>query len=109
MPHALAAPIGITIGINLNKQRAQAAWGLGSDGGDGGESNSPAKQASETICYRLIRRFGDAPKAPTGGLLQSLPAGSRQRLAGGPRFHNPTVCSPCPTRHAEVGRPPCSG
>ena len=70
------ARVGVWVGVLAGKRRAQAARDLGSYGGDGGESNSPSKHTSKTICYRLIRRFGDAPKALTGGLRGSLLAGS---------------------------------
>jgi hypothetical protein len=62
--------------VNAEKDEAQAAAGLGFSGGDGGESNSPSKQASETICYRHSRRFGDARRPLIGGLLSRLPTGS---------------------------------
>jgi len=54
--------------VKSEKDEAQAALGLGLRGGDGGESNSPSKQAMKMLCYRLSRRFDDALRPPIGGL-----------------------------------------
>jgi hypothetical protein len=60
----------------MGKRRAPEAEFLGSFGGDGGESNSPSKQLIEMMCYRLSRRFYDAPATPIGGLRRRLLAKS---------------------------------
>ena len=73
-------------------------------GGDGGESNPPSKQWTKPICYRRIRRFGDAPQSLTGEVSRSLPAVSRERLAGGQRFQSLIVLCPWPAHQAEAGR-----
>src|SRR5271165_5585428 len=95
--------------VNSGKKKPQDRIFLGFFGGDGGESNSPSKQAIETICYRLIRRFYDAPATPIGGVSRCLLAGSWQPLACCPSYHSLTLLRPLPTHQAEVGRTRVTG
>ncbi len=46
-------------------------------GGDGGESNSPSKLVTETICYRFSRLFDHALMTPTDGVHWRIPTVSR--------------------------------